>query len=154
MQPRTNLPKFLNFRGGLNWQFQGTPASSVDLPSEDVFSFIGFSILFSFPHLQKSELPSGLPFRYSHSLAFIRFSDRIGSAYHTLSSLENTELLLATSPLGKFSARPNREMIQIWIWKGSVSGFRVQRCIARSRWALLFPSRAPWSLASSSCLTY
>ena len=34
---------------------------------------------FSFTHLQKSELPSGLPFRYSHHFGFIRFLDRIGS---------------------------------------------------------------------------
>ena len=34
----------------------------------------------------KLELLRGLPFRYSHSLAFIRFSDRIGSASGTAAS--------------------------------------------------------------------
>ena len=55
-----------------------TSASPVDLLAEDGFSFIGLSILFSFPHLQSSCPLAGL-LPLQSFVAFIRVSDRIGS---------------------------------------------------------------------------
>ena len=57
-----------------------TSASPVDLLAEDGFSIIGFSILFSFPHLQSSRPLGGL-LPLQSFVAFLRFSDRIGSGH-------------------------------------------------------------------------
>ena len=71
-----------------------TSASPVDLLAEDGFSIIGFSILFSFPRLQSS-CPLGGLLPLQSFVAFIRFSDRIGSVINSspLSSMiRHTEM--------------------------------------------------------------
>ena len=91
IQTRSNLPKFQKL-AGLKWQRDGE---------------CGFSILFSFPHLQSS-FPLGGLLPLQSFVAFIRFSDRIGSGFIRVADRIGSDRHQAGDPRERPSKGPFR----------------------------------------------